>query len=350
MTSLWSAEIPPENSNQNLSTLRGEYLVGKKPGLTVPGKRIIERTLKLSKISEKEDNMGFIKNLFNQQGPGKIPALKGEYLGQKKPGLIPEIFAPGIVSTNLVEGTITFSPDGKEFYFTRWNHLKKGSLNTIWMGKMENDHWTAPQVAPFSGKYFDYESHISPDGKRLYFGSTRPFEGSGPPIEEHEWVLEKTAAGWSEPKPLGSPFKERFVMYATESKNRNIYFSGLRKNSNYCEICVSRWIDGKYQEPETLDRETVNRFPHTAHPYIAPDESYLIFDAMVTSKSLSNLYICFRKKDGTWTKAQRMDSKTNIRDHEMCATVSPDGKYLFFSCGPNIYWVDAKILERYKKE
>jgi len=46
--------------------------------------------------------------------------LTGPYFGQKPPGMIPEIFAPGIVSsTEATEYGITFSPDGKEFYFNR---------------------------------------------------------------------------------------------------------------------------------------------------------------------------------------------------------------------------------------
>ena len=43
--------------------------------------------------------------------------LKGPYLGQKPPGMTPEIFAPGIISTNLDERIAAFTPDGKEFYF-----------------------------------------------------------------------------------------------------------------------------------------------------------------------------------------------------------------------------------------
>ncbi|QMU62970.1 MAG: hypothetical protein GKR88_00900 [Flavobacteriaceae bacterium] len=40
------------------------------------------------------------------------------YLGQKPPGLIPEIFAPGIVSINgRYEHGISFSPDLEELYF-----------------------------------------------------------------------------------------------------------------------------------------------------------------------------------------------------------------------------------------
>lgn len=40
------------------------------------------------------------------------------YLGQNPPGLIPEVFAPGVVSVDgRFESTISFSPDLKELYF-----------------------------------------------------------------------------------------------------------------------------------------------------------------------------------------------------------------------------------------
>src|SRR5262245_64730542 len=44
---------------------------------------------------------------------------KTPYLGQPVPGLTPELFAPGIVSTEAIELNGVFSPDGREFYFTR---------------------------------------------------------------------------------------------------------------------------------------------------------------------------------------------------------------------------------------
>ena len=44
---------------------------------------------------------------------------KAAYLGQTPPGSIPEPFAPGIVSTeDSIEFAGTFSPDGREYYFT----------------------------------------------------------------------------------------------------------------------------------------------------------------------------------------------------------------------------------------
>ena len=48
-----------------------------------------------------------------------FPTLEGPYLGQKPPGLIPEVFAPDIVWSEHVEGAVAFTPDLKKFYFRR---------------------------------------------------------------------------------------------------------------------------------------------------------------------------------------------------------------------------------------
>ena len=48
--------------------------------------------------------------------------LYGNYLGQTPPGDTPVVFAPGIVSTPIIEHSApTFSRDGKEIY---WSVIK----------------------------------------------------------------------------------------------------------------------------------------------------------------------------------------------------------------------------------
>ena len=53
----------------------------------------------------------------NSFGENEFPVLEGPYLGQKTPGLIPEVFAPDIVWSEHVEGGNVFTPDLKKFYF-----------------------------------------------------------------------------------------------------------------------------------------------------------------------------------------------------------------------------------------
>jgi hypothetical protein len=57
--------------------------------------------------------------LFGSASPQEFPELKGDYLGQPPPGLTPEVFAPGIISTDAGEGCSGFMLDGKLFLFRR---------------------------------------------------------------------------------------------------------------------------------------------------------------------------------------------------------------------------------------
>ncbi|MCK4761890.1 MAG: ankyrin repeat domain-containing protein [Candidatus Aminicenantes bacterium] len=283
----------------------------------------------------------FLKSKGADTKPRQFPVLKGKYLGQKKPGKTPEIFAPGIVSTDGGEFAGIFSPDHKEFYFTRSGGEKRLKTNTILVTKVVNGDWTEPETASFSGQYFDFEPFISPDGKKLYFGTMRPLEGEGKQGGLQQWYMERSTAGWNKPKPLSGPFSGKVVIYLTAAANGNLYFSSRGG------IYVSVYKDGKYQKPRQLSEETVNVFSYTAHPFIAPDESYLIFDAHPYGM-YSDLFVCFRKKDGTWTRARKFDSRVNSAESEMCPSVSPDGKYFFFARSKNIYWVDAKIISALK--
>ncbi|MFU8861648.1 MAG: hypothetical protein ACNA8K_14615 [Cyclonatronaceae bacterium] len=47
------------------------------------------------------------------------PEPEMRYLAQTPPGTTAELFAPGTVSTDAVDLNSVFSPDGREFFFTR---------------------------------------------------------------------------------------------------------------------------------------------------------------------------------------------------------------------------------------
>jgi len=299
--------------------------------------------LHLSKTLNDKDIIDLLISNGADTGPGKFPVLKGEYLGQKKPGLTPKIFAPGIVSKkDYFDMASTFSPDGKEFYFTR--RQTGEAENRIYYMKLKNGVWTEPQLAPFSYDCFEFEPIISPDGQKLFYGSKRPLPGK-PELNRQSdiWVVDKTESGWSEPHHHGPG-----MMYISVTNDGSLYFTG----EGY-SILKSRYVNGKYLEPEKVGNPENNIHPG-AHSYIAPDESYIIFDSRGRPGGYgdNDLYISFRNEDETWSKARNMGDKINSKDSEMAANVSPDGRYLFFmskrSGVPNIYWVNTKIIEELK--
>jgi hypothetical protein len=63
--------------------------------------------------------------------------LEGPYIGQTPPDLTPEVFAPRIVSTEHRDWGGSFTPDMKEYYFSRRN--SKSGKNTTVIFKSENN-------------------------------------------------------------------------------------------------------------------------------------------------------------------------------------------------------------------
>jgi len=277
--------------------------------------------------------------LLSQQSD--FPKLTGPYLGQKPPGMTPEIFAPGIVSSSeATEYGIAFTPDGKEFYFNR-NGVG------VMVCTLSDTGWTAPVKAPFLKKYKGGEVHITHDGKRMLMNR---HEG----LKEGEtggiWALQKIDDGWDNPL-----FLIASGMRATSTLDGNVYttdVSGFRKEGKDQGI-IAKYIasDSGYRRAADPDGG-VNTENSEAHPFIAPDESYIIFDSSRPgTKGKGDLYICFRLANGSWSQAFN-DTVLNTAEHDWCATVSPDGKYLFFTRNGtgngDIYWVDAKIIEGLK--
>jgi hypothetical protein len=292
--------------------------------------------------------------LFTQQTD--FPKLTGPYLGQKPPGMTPELFAPGIIARiEEHQNCLTLSPDGKEIYWGRYYKEKK--INKILMTKYENGRWTRPQFASFLGGTNDNDDapFISPDGKRLLFNSRRPLDENDTTNTERIWVVEKIGSSWTEPKPLlKSLINFRFHMQFSVSENGSLYFHSRNNGTQgSSDIFCSRYARNEYTTPEKLG-PNINTEYFEMTPFIAPDESYLIIVRNRTpyGYGLTDLYISYRRDDGGWTEAINLGEAVNTKFNESCPIVSPDGKYLFFNSDRNgksdIYWVDAKIIEDLK--
>jgi hypothetical protein len=255
----------------------------------------------------------------------EIPVFEGTYLGQNPPGLMPELFAPNLIKTDHREAEAAFTPDLKEFYFRRrGGEYKKNTLVVI---QYKDNQWIESVVPPRAGEPF-----ISLDGKTLHLG---------------KYYREHTVEGWSELKSLGAMFEDFRIMRLTASVKGTYVFDEATKSGNGV-LRYSRLINGKREVPKPLK---IDIGQWGAHPFIAPDESYLIWDDQRKSGyGGADLYISFRQKDGTWGTGINLGDKINTQFSEAYGSVSPDGKYLFFHRGfggdrGNIYWVDAQIIE-----
>ncbi len=260
-----------------------------------------------------------------------FPVLTGEYLGQTPPGLEPEVFAPGIVSTGAYDRDVAMMPDGKEIY---WGvALGRYKVTAIMVSKLVDGQWTKPEVAPFSAdpEIGNFEPCIAPSGDKLYLISDRPLPEGDDKGKQDVWVLDRLGDGWGEPYNLGPPVNSEAAEYfPSVTRDHTIYFTRQEPDRRHM-IYRSRLVDGTYAEAEKLPPE-VNSGPQQYNAFVAADESYLIIPTVGREDSLgaTDYYVSFRNPDDTWTPAVHMGEKVNTpADSEYSASVSPDGKYLF---------------------
>jgi len=137
-----------------------------------------------------------------------------------------------------------------------------------------------------------------------------------------------------------------------------LHFSRLDIPDRDGAISYSLFVDGKYQPSQKLGKEINNGRP-MGHPYIAPDESYILWDAKREGGYGNNdLYISFRQKDGSWGSVINLGPYINSEQSDGSPRVTPDGKYLtFFRGGHTVnkdgsfyvfgkpYWVSIQVIE-----
>ncbi|MEM9819471.1 MAG: sialidase family protein [Bacteroidota bacterium] len=275
-----------------------------------------------------------------------------KYLGQEPPGLIPEVFAPGLISKNdASEFGSVFNKDATTFFYAVDNNGKA----EIRYSALRGNKWSSPQTLFAHEAYGFNDPFLSPDEKRLYFISQKASEGAGAKRDYDIWYVEKQHDSWSEPINAGPNINSgKDEYYISFTREGTMYFSSNKntpkKERSSFDIYSSKNINGQFQPAVQLG-PSVNTSNYEADVFVAPDESYLIFCARrPEGLGRGDLYISYKNIDGTWTKAINMGNKINTAKHELCPFVSMDGKYFFYTSNQDIYWVSTKIITELKEK
>ncbi len=270
--------------------------------------------------------------------------LKGNYPGFKKPGLLPKLLAPGLISTSdFEERDVMFSPDFKEFYFTKYSNIKQIPM-TVQIMKQKNGEWSKPEPAEFSGKFNAAECFITSDNKNLYFISQRPPDGSEAPSPWEIWIADRINGDWDNFR-LFDTTNLKGCFYPSLTKSGELLYT-TGKN----DLMLATLKNGKVEDIKKLGPE-INGKGGGYNAMISPNGDYIIFTSHGFEDHFGggDLYISFRMDDDSWTPSINMGAEINTEATEYCPNVSPDEKYFFFTSNKkgteDIYWVDAAIIE-----
>jgi dipeptidyl aminopeptidase/acylaminoacyl peptidase len=237
----------------------------------------------------------------------------------------PRIFQEGLLSTNQ-EQNVSFTPDGKFVIYEKANN----SEGIMYISEYKDGKWIEPSIPSFAQEgESEGNAYISPDGQRLFFTSTRKVDGRSQGGYDL-WYVDKVDNGWGEPQNVGSPINTSGEeVYPAVAANGNMYYNSLNPSNGVLAIFKSEYKDGAYTKPELLSEE-INGDTHVLTPFIAPDESYIIF-CKTTIDDEADLYISYQD-EGRWSVAEKLSDKINSTSNkEVGPYVSPNGEYFFFS-------------------
>lgn len=261
-----------------------------------------------------------------------LPAVDDPYLGCPPPGAEARLFAPGIVSTGLVERDLTVSPDGCEIC---WAVSTPGAARAaIVCSRWRGGRWTAPEVLPGldDPAVRSLEPAFSPDGGRLFFTRVPP-DAEGGFSRADIWVMDRIAEGWGAPRSLGSPVNsDGGEFFPSLTRDGTLYFTREPKNGKDAGIYRARRQGDRYLEPEWLPL-AVNSGAARFNAFVDPDERYLIVPVQggAGSRGGVDYYVVLRGADDHWSEPVNLGPLVNTAGSgEYSASVSPDGRYLFF--------------------
>ena len=292
------------------------------------------------------------------------------YFEQPFPGDTAVVFAPGIVSThNHEHSRLEFSKDGSQIFWAvipvDTNYLSETGRpfrpdeQNIWYSKFIDGKWTDPAIFELTKNIGGSSPAFSPDGYFLYYRT--PVLNADPSIRpkpSQPWKVKFNNGNWGEPvkeNNLIPTVDRQTYMSFCFADNGNLYFDYGGPDSNgewWWRIYMAEYKDGAYIAPVKLDNG-INDGEVDWCPWVAPDESYLIFSSHREGNIGSgDLYISFRVDD-EWTTPANMGPAVNTESQERFPSVSPDGKYIFFArhmpeTYSDIFWTDAKIIKELK--
>jgi Tol biopolymer transport system component len=272
----------------------------------------------------------FILSLLLFGASSLLIAQNREKIIDSKPSGKAVIYSQNIISLNESnEHTCTFSPDGNTIYFTR-------DANIFISYKIDGK-WNLPKITDIKGR----EAIFSPDGTKLFYG------------DGDIWFIKKNEEGWSNPQKLPPLINtDSYEYYASTCNDGSIYFSRIK--GRHAVILVSKFENGHYLEaaelPSPINEKTSNNY----HPFISPNGDYIIFNSERNGGyGGADLYISFKDLDGNWGEPINLGNKINSDLRDICPTITPDGKYLFFTRNwqnndkwyGDIYWIETSFSD-----
>ncbi len=187
-----------------------------------------------------------------------------------------------------------------------------------------------------NSKYAERLPIISPDGNTLFFVRKFHPENLGGEGKDDIWVSYRTPDDkWSYAQNIGEPLNNEthnFVI-AINPTGTNVYLGNDYRNRGFKDaVSVSSPSRGSWKKPELLKIEDHYNDNEFVEYHVSVDEKILLM-AVERKEGYGerDLYVCFKKGDGSWTKPRNLGRDINTVNIESSVFLAADGKTIYFS-------------------
>ena len=231
-------------------------------------------------------------------------------------------WTPAGVSSGLFESHPAFDPLNGDLYFVRSS--KSFSGWRILASHCNGKAWTAPVPPSFAGAGLEADPWFTPDGRRLYFISSRANVG----MHSNDldiWRVDRSADGrWGTPVRLPAPVNsDQAEWFPRAAPDGWLYFGsnragGAGKNDIWRarESASGQWVVENVKAVNTVGDEY--------EPLPSPDGKRMIVMAD------GGLYES-RLGPAGWSARVKLGPQVNVNGTEIGALFSPSGKSLLFA-------------------
>lgn len=228
------------------------------------------------------------------------------------------------ISDDLIIHKGLVSPDMNQYFIT------VSDLNyqrfDILVSKLSDGAWSTSIPAFFNSEYSDHGMNFSPDGRTIWWSSTRPTGIDTIPSTWHIWKVEMQDNNWSEPIYVDIPnLRDKLISHPSVSSIGTLFFHSSELDFSDMAVFRSEFRNGKYEDAVPVFSDST--FQPSCTPYIAPDERYLILAKV--NQDL-DLMISFKDEAGGWSIPEVLSESINLRGQGN-PSITSDGKMLLYT-------------------
>ncbi len=201
----------------------------------------------------------------------------------------------------------TFTPDENTLVFSRG----AGESRELYVSHHRDGRWSKPELAPFSGRWRDFEPAMAPDGTSLVFISNRPASSSGKPLDGYWggetrpgrggnlWRVSLAEGVWGTPERLPDIVNVSTATYSPAvAADGSIYLTHPDPRTHHTRLYVSRRVDGRFLPLQPLS--FTDGVTSDYDPAVAPDQSFIVFSSNrpPTPSGSNGLFVAFATANG----------------------------------------------------